>query len=176
MDNKKIKLMNRTEFWNIIHKAKNVDEINEIIENELRQLSITELVSYSNNFYELFDKAYTWDLWNAAYILLGGCGDDAFMDFRKSLISMGKETYEKALINSDILATIENLEDKLYNEEFDYMQGNIYTEKTGKDIEDDPLYFISNSQEPTGTNIDFEDPNILAIITEKYPKITKTYW
>lgn len=171
--------MNRTEFWNIIHKAKeakNVAEINKIIENELRQLPITELVSYSNNFYELFDKAYTWDLWNAAYVLLGGCGDDAFMDFRKSLISMGKETYENALINPDILTTVENLEDKLYNETFDYMIGNIYTEKTGKYIDDDPLYFIRDYQEPTGTKIEFEDQNVLAIITEKYPKITKKYW
>ena len=171
--------MNKTDFWNIIGKAKdakNVAEINAIIFRELNQLTVEELVLYSNIFYVLFDKAYTWNLWNAAYIIHGGCGDDAFMDFRKSLITLGKETYKKALENPDFLATIKNLEDKLYNETFDYIPGKIYKQKTGKEIDFDPFYFISPYKEPTGTKLDYDNPNFEAIILEKYPKITERFW
>jgi len=171
--------MNLTTFWNMIAKAKdakNVDEINAIIYRELNQLTVAELVLSANIFYELFDKAYTWNLWNAAYIIHGGCGDDSFMDFRKSLITLGEEIYEKALENPDFLATIENLEDKLYNEEFDYMFRDIYKQKTGKDIDLDPLYFIAPYKEPTGTKLDYDNPNFEEIILEQYPKITKRFW
>ena len=74
-----------TDFWNIIDKAKeakNAAEIYAIIYRELNQLKVEELVLYSI-FYALFNKAYTWNLWNVASIIQGGCGDDAFMDFRK---------------------------------------------------------------------------------------------
>ena len=91
-------------------------------------------------------------------------------------LTLGKEIYKKALENPDFLATIENLEDKLYNEEFDYMFREIYKQKTGKDIDFDPLYFLSPYKEPTGTKLDYDNPNFEAIILEKYPKITKRFW
>ncbi|MFI0445410.1 DUF4240 domain-containing protein [Actinomadura sp. 6N118] len=31
------------------------------------------------------DYAYRHPLWNAAYLIEGGCGDDGFMDFRDGL-------------------------------------------------------------------------------------------
>ncbi|WP_449342020.1 DUF4240 domain-containing protein [Streptomyces aurantiogriseus] len=38
-----------------------------------------------------YDRAYTWDLWGAAWVLLDGASDDAFDFFRCWLIGQGRE-------------------------------------------------------------------------------------
>ena len=38
---------------------------------------------------QLDERAYTWDLWGAAYVIEDGCSDDCFRDFRAYLISLG---------------------------------------------------------------------------------------
>src|SRR5271169_5861141 len=55
-------------------------------------------------FDSMMDRAYSYGLWGAAYVIHGGCGDDAFTDFRASLISRGKEAFERAIRDPDSLA------------------------------------------------------------------------
>jgi Protein of unknown function (DUF4240) len=45
-------------------------------------------------------RSYSWDLWGAAYILLGGCGDDMFDYFRAWLVSQGRAVFEAAIANA----------------------------------------------------------------------------
>jgi len=40
-------------------------------------------------FRRYLNKAYTWDLWGAAYLINGGCSDDGFEYFRRWLVSRG---------------------------------------------------------------------------------------
>ena len=35
-------------------------------------------------------RAYTWEVWGAAYVVEDGCSDDCFRDFRAYLISLGQ--------------------------------------------------------------------------------------
>ena len=98
--------MNIDEFWQVIEKGKESDEPEEIISEELKKLSPEEIISYQEQFDSLFDKAYRWDLWGAAYLIGGGCSDDGFMDFRYGLISRGRKVYEDALNNPDSLASL----------------------------------------------------------------------
>ena len=51
-------------------------------------------------------RANSWDLWAAAYLALGGAGDDSFLDFRNWLISHGSETYERVLADPDSVADL----------------------------------------------------------------------
>lgn len=46
-------------------------------------------------------EAYRADLWALAYLLMGGCSDDAFTDFRNWLILQGREVFEAALADPD---------------------------------------------------------------------------
>jgi len=172
--------MTNNEFWDIIKKGKNANndiaKFNKIIQFELEKLSINELITYQQILYKLFQNAYTWDLWNAADIIEGGCGDDSFMDFRASLISLGKEIYENTMKNPDFFASLdeEKISNRIYNESFLNLGVQIYEEKTSKYIYDE-FNFISNN-EPTGEKINFEDKNIENKLKIKYPKLMEKYW
>ena len=85
----------------------------EIIENNLNELSPEEIIEFDNINRELINNAYDWNLWGAAYVINGGCSDDSFMDFRGWLIGQGKEVYFKALSNLDSLSELENLEEDM---------------------------------------------------------------
>ncbi len=60
-----------------------------LLNTELRRLALDEVVSFHGHFTDCVDRAYSWPLWAAAYIMGGGCSDDGFWDFRSTLISMG---------------------------------------------------------------------------------------
>lgn len=78
-----------------------------LLDKELRELPIAEIVSFQSHLDDETDRAYTWPLWAAAYIMNGGCGDDSFMDFRATLVSMGRETFEAALGDPECLADLD---------------------------------------------------------------------
>jgi hypothetical protein len=109
------------QFWNLIDRVHSASEgdMHEkcaLLKNELQDQPVPEIVSFQAHFDEAMDTAYTWPVWGAAYIMNGGCGDDAFIDFRSTVISMGREIFESAVENPDSLADL-NLE---LGEEFIY--------------------------------------------------------
>jgi len=48
--------------------------------------------------------SYRVDLWGAAYLINGGCSDDAFEYFRGWLIVQGRGTYERIVADPPILS------------------------------------------------------------------------
>jgi hypothetical protein len=86
--------MDSNVFWSIIQNCDeaaggDMDRKDQLIRAAVGRLSGKEAEVFYTIFNQMMDAAYTWDLWAAAYIVLGGCGDDAFADFRASLISRG---------------------------------------------------------------------------------------
>ena len=73
----------------------------------------------------------------AAYIMNGGCSDDAFEYFRCWVISRGRETYEKSKANPDYLIN-EVIEDvEMYDfEEFWFVALEAFKRRTGKSLYD----------------------------------------
>jgi len=65
-----------------------------------------ELRAFADHYWACRRRAFTWPLWDAAAIMHGGCGDDAFMDFRSSLITFGRDVFERALADPDSLADL----------------------------------------------------------------------
>lgn len=117
--------MDYEEFWSIIqscHESSN-GEMNlkdRLIKSKVSQMSRREAEAFWTIFNQLMDSAYTWDLWGAAYVINSGCGDDAFSDFRASLISRGRAVYEQAIADADSLAE-ENIDlDAWFHEGFQY--------------------------------------------------------
>ena len=108
--------MTHDEFWEMILKSrcdfdKNRHDGNmDIQANRLRQLLAempsSDVEAFSGIFRQLFQNAYRWDLWGAAYIIEGGCSDGGFVDFRYWLISMGREIYEAAIVDVESLVEI----------------------------------------------------------------------
>jgi len=146
--------MNEDKFWNLIENAVESsggepDTKLESLREELSRLSPEQLIQFRRIYDKLDAQAYRWDLWAAAYILHGGCSDDAFMDFRASLICSGKKVFQDALQNPDSLAQIscDNPGEDLFYEGYQYLPAQLYEEKTGDELPPTGVPFPS---EPSG--------------------------
>ncbi|XVJ58697.1 MAG: DUF4240 domain-containing protein [Tepidisphaera sp.] len=164
-------------FWSIIAAARadgRIDraDIMTALKSELMKLSADELDAFSAQFDTVHMSAYRWDLWAAAYIMDGGCGDDGFIDFRSWLISCGRSIFERALAEPDSLAEVpESLTDHgVTFEEFAYVKYDVY-ERVGPP-EGGPRARPKLPDSPLGEEFDFDDP---AIMRAKFPKLTRKH-
>jgi len=115
--------MTADQFWAIIDRvhslhARDMEAKCEALGEELDRLDDALLRGFISRFDEANDRAYDWTLWGAAYLIGGGCSDDAFSDFRATLISMGRRFYEATLADPDSLAGHDYAEDGAFYEGF----------------------------------------------------------
>jgi len=96
---------------------------------ELRKLDDRSLVRADRLFAKLMQRAYRWDLWGAAYVIHGGCSDDAFWDFRAGLVALGRARFEAALEDPDGLAKIRDVEERTLFEGFQYVPRKVLAER-----------------------------------------------
>jgi Protein of unknown function (DUF4240) len=128
--------MTRQEFWNIVdgvnHSAGgDMTRKCALLATALRSLSAAEVESFSIHFDECDDQAFSWNLWAAAHIMSGGCGDDAFANFRATLISMGREAFETVVAAPESLVDIEIDPERAFYEGYQYVAMTVYEEMTG---------------------------------------------
>jgi hypothetical protein len=93
--------MTQEEFWDLIEASRqeteNPDEQTEVLQDRLKSLSEAEILSFADHFRTYHNRLYTWDHWGVAYILQGGCSDDAFTDYRTWIIAQGRALYLEVL-------------------------------------------------------------------------------
>lgn len=164
--------MDISEFWNIVELSKessggSFDRHAELLAERLSELPSEEIIEFKRIFDELTDRAYSWDLWGAAYVIGGGCSDDGFTDFRSWLISMGRETYTRALNDPESLADVDlgpDGEEDAFFEDFAYVPARVYQAKTGQ-----PLKYprTPHPSEPSGEEWE-EDGEDLA---RRFPRL-----
>jgi hypothetical protein len=93
--------MDESQFWYIVQRAHDaagddMDRKGQVLKQEIAKLSKDDALAFGDLFDAIRAKAYSHELWGAAYIIHGGCGDDTFSDFRASLISRGRAAFERA--------------------------------------------------------------------------------
>lgn len=168
--------MTEDTFWQIVQRSYDRcgghrDEQAETLAEELETLSPEEIADFDRHFEVLRLKAFTWDLWGAAYIIGGGCSDDAFLDFLSWLISRGKGVYERALVDADSLAVYpKELDDETaFFEEFAYVASDTYEHQVGElpDYELPPW-----PEEPAGEHWPEED---VAALRARWPRLWEKY-
>lgn len=103
--------MEQREFWAIVATAcqpdpRQADDWDRQLQAALMKISPDEIVEWDHIFDRLMARAYTVDLWGAAYIINGGASDDGFYYFRCWLICMGQNVYEAAVAEPDSLAGV----------------------------------------------------------------------
>ena len=99
--------------------------------------------------FELLEKAYTWDLWDAAAIISHGSSEDRFADFRNWLVSMGASVYSEAMADPQSLAesaSAPGIEDVAF-EGFSSIPARVYTKLTGGEM---PKYGGPRRRTPPG--------------------------
>lgn len=98
-------------FWQLIDEAREAGggdprKQSALLVEILARLPENEIIEFDNLFTELMDKAYTADLWDAAFIINCGCSDDGFSEFREWLIGRGREIFDNALADPESLVNV----------------------------------------------------------------------
>jgi hypothetical protein len=133
--------VNKTQFWALIEASRNEDRActEEQIEwlcTQLETFEPDQILAFEKVYLGFFAKAYSYHLWDAAYLLFGGCSDDTFMDFRAGLIAQGQQLYTAILDQPDDLVSLfEDAEETiLIGSDIQYLAQKIYETKTGLDM------------------------------------------
>lgn len=166
--------MDETEFWEIIDGAREAaggdpDEQADLLVERLTMLDPDSVEDFARHFETRFNRAYRWDLWGAADLMLGGAGDDAFDFFRCWLIGQGRHVFEGALHEPDDLASLVSEFDPEVDgeaEDLGYAADEAYEQLTGAPLGE--LGLPEPPAEPEGRFMDFQDP---AAMAERFPKL-----
>lgn len=132
--------INKDTFWTLIAQAKarcgqDTDASAKWVEGELLRMGPEQAQNFDLIMHGYSALAYKYGLWTAASVMLGGCSDDGFMDFRNWLIAQGKDVYLAALKNPDSLADIPVYGDGCF-ESLAYIGSSVYEKLTGRNAYD----------------------------------------
>jgi hypothetical protein len=167
--------MSDDKFWALIEGTvpyeSNPDRQLESLAAALNELPPEEIEAFEAAFWRQMNRAYTWDLWGAAYVVHGGASDDGFEYFRRWLISKGRDVFERVLANPDDLADhlVPDVEGVLEFEEFAYVAGDVWSRRTGKSVDEfaTGISRWTTNTDPQGTP--FEEHE--AFLSSRYPKL-----
>jgi hypothetical protein len=141
----------------------------ELLDARLRRLPAEQIAAFERIRRKLDRRAYTWEVWGAAYVVEDGCSDDCFRDFRAYLISLGRGPYETALRNPDALAsTVEDAETGDW-ENADDVAPDAYESVAGEDISGDSSDLSGN---PRGAPWDDDHAEQLV---QRYPRLAARF-
>jgi hypothetical protein len=133
--------MDEPRFWSLIDAAKAQAGDHErarppALRAALAALSPSAIQSFQRTYDQALLRANRWDLWGAAYLMMGGCSDDGFRYFRDWLISEGRAAYERALADPDSLADVP-VQDDYELESFGQAALDAFAEHTDAALERD---------------------------------------
>ncbi|MFG2141305.1 DUF4240 domain-containing protein [Streptomyces sp. NPDC048650] len=166
--------MDEMEFWQLIDTSREVaggdpEEQADVLVERLVGLDPDAVTDFARHFESRYNRAYAWELWAAAAVLLDGAADDVFDYFRCWLIGQGREVFEGALHDPDHLADLLDEFDEEVDgdaEELGYAADEAYERLTGAVMPD--LGLPPAPREPLGTYLDFDDDEVLA---ERFPRL-----
>ncbi|KQX82148.1 MULTISPECIES: DUF4240 domain-containing protein [unclassified Streptomyces] len=171
--------MDETEFWELVDASREAaegdpeEQADQLVERLLR-LDPESVLDFARHFESRYNRAYRWDLWGAAWLLLDGASDDAFDFFRCWLIGQGREVFEGALHGDpDSLADLlDDFDEEIDGdaEELGYAADEAYEQLTGTVAPD--LGIPPAPAEPEGTPVAFENEGALA---ERYPRLWQRF-
>ena len=187
--------MDRTQYWELIEKARELaaEEFSEersadlegeegegspdaqtVVEKFIELLQEHEPECISDAWLrhrELLHEAYSWELWGAAYQLLGGCSDDSFEYFRNWLILQGRETFDAVLADPDSLADVVSDEfvdeEDVSCEELSYAPAEAYEAVTGEEM---PEHRDVPEEPELGEEFDFDEEEVMR---QRYPRLSE---
>ena len=100
-------VLEEEDFWAIIKESLPFKDDQEeqlgFLEEKVEELSPRAIAVFEFITNKLLLQAYRSDLWCAAYVIKGGCGDDGFNYFRSWLNSMGPNHLRVLATNNALL-------------------------------------------------------------------------
>ncbi|MGC5362415.1 DUF4240 domain-containing protein [Streptomyces sp. DT24] len=170
--------MDETEFWEIIDSTREAadgdpEDHADLLVERLVRLDPESVLDFARHFEARYNRAYRWDLWGAAAVLLDGADDDAFDFFRYWLIGQGREVFESAVHDPDSLAELlDDFDEELDGEAEDlgFAADEAYEQLTGAVTPD--LGIAPQPEEPEGTPVALTDDTALAA---RFPELWERF-
>ncbi|MEU6182520.1 DUF4240 domain-containing protein [Streptomyces coeruleorubidus] len=170
--------MDETEFWELVDDTREAaegdpEEQADLLVERLTQKDPDSVLDFARHFESRYNRAYRWDLWGAAWVLLDGASDDAFDFFRCWLIGQGRHVFESAVHDPDSLAELlDDFDEEIDGdgEELGYAADEAYEQLTGTVAPD--LGIPPAPPEPEGAPLDLENEDLLA---ERYPRLWERF-
>jgi hypothetical protein len=166
--------MDETEFWEIVDSTREAadgdpEEHADLLVERLAGLDDPEgVLDFARHFETRFNRAFHWDLWGAADIMLGGADEESFDYFRCWLIGQGRHVFEGALHAPDDLATLVAAFDPEADgdaEDLGYAADEAYEQLTGVRL---PDLGLAPQDAPEGESLDFDDERAMA---DRFPQL-----
>jgi hypothetical protein len=154
--------LTRAQFWALVDSASTATDPAGTLSEWLNELEPKHIAAFDRHFDAAMDRAYQFDLWGAAYLLLGGRSDDCFSDFRADLILRGKKVFELVLKSPDALADHADVEG---DETIASLAAEIYQEKTERTL---PPSTRTSRRVPAGRTFNFDDKEEMR---RRYPRL-----
>ncbi|MER6914186.1 DUF4240 domain-containing protein [Streptomyces sp. NPDC000594] len=167
--------MDETEFWEMVDTTREAsggdpEDHADLLVERLTRLDPDSVLDFARHFEARWTRAYTWELWGAAAVLLDGADEDAFDSFRCWLIGQGREVFEGAVHEPEALT-------ELLDEEFDpeidgdgedlgYAADEAYEQLTG--VVAPELGLPEGPERPVGAPVELTDDTALA---QRYPRL-----
>ena len=162
-------------FWRLVDNARIGSDGNQVralsaLRSSLEALGPAGVQRFAVRQKMLHRAAYREDVWDAAEMMCGGCGDDSFSMFRYWLIYAGRETYEAALENPDSLAEVD-VDDsvELLFEDFEFVASEAYRALTSEPLRARYPRGFLRSLEPEGEPVTGQSRR------EKFPRLAAKY-
>ena len=160
------------DFWRFIEANRQrpleVNSAAVTIQAGLHRLNEVNLESFCEQFDQQMNDAYVRDLWGVAYLINRGCSDDAFADFRASLIVLGRDFYLRALENAESLLELDESEMKaLFEEGLLSVGPKAYLAMFDIDPPNSPSY----KAEPSGEDWEEEKESLIS----QFPQAWRSY-
>jgi hypothetical protein len=159
--------MDETEFWEIVDSTREAadddpEEHADLMVERLAGLDPEAVLDFARHFETRFNRAFSWDLWGAADIMLGGADEDSFDFFRCWLIGQGRHVFEGALHSPDDLAFLVPEFDPEADgdaEDLGYAADEAYEQLTAVRL---PDLKLPARDAPEGERPDFDDDQAMA--------------
>jgi hypothetical protein len=128
--------LTKQEFWALIDTSRrgteDAEEQTDKLQQLLEQLSEEAILDFHRYFHEAIRDGYRWDIWAAAYIINGGCGNDGFDYFLGWLIAQGQGYFQTTLADPNHAGSKVVPGDYVECESIWYAAQIAYEKKTGK--------------------------------------------
>lgn len=158
--------MTEEQFWQLIASTRGNAEA---VTKRLSRLSPEEIRDFHRIYWEKHNALHRWEVWQAADLICGGCGDDSFHYFKAFVIGKGQEFYEIVLQNPDDMGdrlTEDDEEEGYDNELLNYAAVEAYEAVApGQELD----HLSDEGKEPSGPQIAESDA------PTRFPKLWASY-
>ena len=145
--------MDESRFWKIIEDNRG-DAAR--VESVLSRIAPDQIAEFQRIYWNHHNQLHRWDVWGAAFVINGGCGDDGFHYFKAWVIGKGRKAFETALASPDDLGRFvsgADADEGCDNESLNYAAENAFETVTGGELAHGSI----EGQEPSGTPWDEEE-------------------